>query len=72
MMLSGDRQQQLLQLETHRHAFECYLKGEWQAAKNEFEKLHNDSNDFLYQLYIDRVSKLSSKNWDGVYTHRSK
>ncbi len=65
-------EQQLLQLETHRHAFECYLKGEWQAAKNEFEKLHNDSNDFLYQLYIDRVSKLSSKDWDGVYTHRSK
>jgi adenylate cyclase len=62
-------------LDIHRQSFENYLQGDWQQAAELFNQQFNESQEILYQLYLDRIESFSGKpppGWDTVYKHQSK
>ncbi len=67
--------QQIAQLETHEEIFEFYQKGDWKKAKINLKIEQQKTNEKLFQLYLERITKYNSippQEWDGIYTHTSK
>ena len=72
-------QAQQQQLEKHQEAFKLYLAKQWQTAKILFTEClqtpYQDSDEKLYRIYLERIEELSrytTDNWQGVYTHLNK
>jgi adenylate cyclase len=54
-----------------------YRQQEWDAAETMLNQLHKDNpHRLLYTLYLDRIAAYRqdppAKDWDGVYTHKTK
>lgn len=67
--------EQVSQLQTHEQSFQLYLAGDWEQASALFEKLFDQTQEPLYQLYLQRVlshSQANPENWSGIYTHETK
>lgn len=65
------------ELSGYHEALEHYRQQNWEAARNGFVLLlENPQNEFLYQLYLERIEALESKppedDWDGAFTFQTK
>ena len=63
------------QLQLHKQSFEHYLSSDWSVASKLFKKQLNESNQTIYQLYLDRMNhfaKVPPKDWSTIHTHTSK
>ena len=63
------------ELNIYYNALKLYRKGQFNEAQKIFEKLFNETNLYLYKLYIDRCKFLIQnppKEWNGVYTYTTK
>ncbi len=59
----------------HHRAYQAYFAQDWQTATALFTQLHQNTQDNLYAVFIERIQQLSSQNlneWDGSYTHQTK
>lgn len=62
-------------LELHEKALNLYLNGEWEKAASLLNELFQETNEALYQIYLDRIAShkgTSSENWSPVHTHTEK
>ncbi len=64
------------QLDVYHLALTYYKKQDWQPCLRLLNSLINTSPLFIYQIYVDRVSKLQNTaynpDWDGIFTHKQK
>lgn len=63
------------EIELHAQAHEAYCKGDWDRARQIWEKLHESGdNRKLYEMYLERMAPPAAPgpNWDGVQKYESK
>lgn len=68
---------QTSQLDAYHTAINLYLSREWDSAQRILERLlERDPACKLYQVYLDRLSRLKSvgvpESWDGTFAHSEK
>lgn len=71
--LPAARQQQLVRYET---ALTAYRDRQWDTAAAAFTTLRQQSDDLLYNVYLNRISNFRQcpppEDWDGVFDHQNK
>ncbi len=64
------------QLAGYTSALAAYRARQWDAASSAFETLKQQSDDVLYNMYLDRIDNFRRSpppaSWDGVFDHLSK
>jgi len=57
-------------------ALAAYRAKQWDAATSAFETLRQQSDDLIYNVYLERISNFRQSpppdDWDGVFEHLSK
>lgn len=61
---------------TYGAALGAYRNQQWDQAASSFETLRQQSDDLLYNVYLDRINAFRQSpppdDWDGVFEHLSK
>lgn len=74
-LLQQQSQKLSQQLIRHENAFKYYLIGDWNQANLAFKALLEETQEPLYQLYLERVKYNSHKtpeSWSGIHNHQTK
>jgi len=71
--VTSQQQQMLTLLE---QGLELYRQQNWDQAKAIFDQLAADSDDKLYQIYLERIEFFQdlppAEDWDGVFVYEIK
>jgi adenylate cyclase len=75
--VEGDVSQDVLdEITEYNQAYQLYLDRNWNAAKQAFDRLYEQTPLTLYQVYSQRIDDLQAQtlpdDWDGTFRHTSK